>query len=390
MEFLQLGTIRVLHLITGTSFGGAQTMLSKLITAIDGAFFESRVISLRPKGPVGDELENAGFVVRYMNASGYLGMVAAIPSLVREVREFRPHVIQGWMYHGNLAATAAARIARSSAPVLWNVRHSLENLGHEKHLTAATIRLGALPSRRVDRVIYNSSSSALQHQAIGYSRNNVVVIPNGFDTVRFRPSNELRAEVRSRFGIGMEEPLVAMVARYHPIKGHDNFLQAAAICARQLPQVRFLLAGSEVDDSNPELLRRVRDLGLKGIVSLFGQRSDVDRLLPALDVLALPSLAEGFPNVLGEAMACGVPCVCTDVGDCASIVGETGRVVPPGRPDVFGQAMVELLVEPRQVREERGIRARERIVQLFSIESVARQYDDLYRSLVQPGAATGA
>jgi glycosyltransferase involved in cell wall biosynthesis len=285
------------------------------------------------------------------------------------------------MYHGNLAATVAARLARSKAPVLWNVRHSLEDLQNEKRLTAAIINYSARLSGNTKQVIYNSSSSMKQHQAVGYSTDNALVIPNGFDMEKFMPSESLRAEVRSKLGVGEDLLLVGLIARYHPIKAHSDFLRAAADCARILPETRFLMVGEGVETSNRDFIDMVTATGLSEKFILLGKRGDVDRLLPALDLLALSSRSEGFPNVLGEAMACGVPCVSTNVGDCAWIVGDTGRVVPPGSPDLLGLAMADSLQRPRQVRAACGSAARERVKQLFSLESVVRSYEELYSSL---------
>jgi len=171
-----------------------------------------------------------------------------------------------------------------------------------------------------------------------------------------------------------------MVARYHPIKGHGDFLQAAAICSRTVPGMKFMLAGEGIDESNGELSRRIRDLGLEDSFTLLGHRSNLERLYPGFDLLVLSSLSESFPNVLGEAMSCGVACICTEVGDCRDIIGDTGIAVPPGRPDLLGEAILELTSAPGHTRLERGARARERIRKTFSLKSVVDQYEALYLS----------
>ncbi len=346
----EIDKIRILHIITGTGSGGAETMLRKLLSSVDRVRFDARVVCLARKGSVGDALEKSGYAVRYLNSGRHIWFSAVFPQLIKEIRFFQPHVIQGWMYHGNIAAAAAAFCARSPASVVWNIRHSLENLNNEKFLTEAIIRRSAYFSRWATRVIYNSASSALQHQAIGYSRDNALTIPNGFKVDDFRRSEQMRAEARARLGIDPDRLVVALIARYHPIKAHAVFLKAAAICARRLPNVRFLLAGHGVVESNAELVERVRELDLRERVMLLGELEDVTSIYPALDLLVLSSHSEAFPNVLGEAMASGVPCACTDVGDCARIVGETGRVVSPGRSDLLAGVMVDLLEEP----ESRG------------------------------------
>jgi len=375
-----ISALRVLHVITGTTEGGAETMLLNLLKGTDASCFQSKVISLGPKECMGEEYEAAGVDIRYLNASSSLKMPAVFPGLVKEIRGFRPHVIQGWMYHGNIAASAGCLFAMSPAAVLWNVRHSLEDMGKEKRLTTAVIRLGSFFSSRVKRVVYNASSSARQHQAIGYSRDNAVIIPNGFDTGRFRPSAAVRKSARSLARAGDENLLVGMVARYHPVKGHGDFLNAAAACSRLIPGMKFMLAGEGIDNSNGELTRRIRELGLEDSFTLLGHRNDLERLYPGLDLLVLSSLSESFPNVLGEAMSCGVACVCTDVGDCREIIGDTGIAVPPGRSDLLAKAIVELMSAPGYIRLKRGAGARDRIRKIFSLQSVVDRYEALYRT----------
>ena len=377
------GLIRVLHVITGTAVGGAERMLHKLATRFDRNLFETIVVSLTTKGLMGELLEANGVPVIALNASGYLGMVAVLPRLVAILKKYNPHLVQGWMYHGNVAASAAVWLGRRPLPVLWNVRYSLDNLKHEKRLTAATIYLGVPFSRLSSRVLYNSAVSAKQHEEIGYPVEKTAVISNGFDTNMFKPSNVLRTKARKELGVEGDEVLVGMVAQFRPHKMHAYFLETAAICAKKLGNVRFVLVGRGVDNANKEITALISKFELDDIVSLKGERDDIHQLLPALDAHVLSSAAEGFPNVMGEAMACGIPCVATDVGDCAWVAGETGRIVPPHRPDLLAQALIEILEEPQPAKEERSRQARQRIENLFSLDAIAGKYQRLYRSVVE-------
>lgn len=375
---------RVLHVITTTWLGGAERMLQKLLAELDKQSFESSVVSIRSKGAIGKAIEiSSGISVRSLRASGYLSAAVALPELASEIRHFCPDVIQGWMYHGNIAALAGSMLAGSSAPVIWNVRHSLQNLSKEKVLTSVLIRLGAPLSRAACKVVYNSGVGAEQHASIGYSRNNAVLIPNGFDLSSYRPaaSEDDRNDRRKTLGIADEVFAVGMIARHDQIKGHADFLAAAAICSRQAPEVRYLMAGTGANGTNSQLLGLIRSYGLEDSVSLLGERNDIAGILPAMDVVVLSSLSEGFPNVLGEAMACGLPCIATDVGDCSRIMGDSGIMVQPRRPDLLARAMIRLQKEPRESRRLRGDRARARVGELYSIEMVARSYESLYRAV---------
>jgi glycosyltransferase involved in cell wall biosynthesis len=206
----------------------------------------------------------------------------------------------------------------------------------------------------------------------------MVVIPNGFDLSELRPDPAARQDVRRELEVGERAPLVGMAARFHPQKDHASFLEAAKILHGRLPDVRFLLCGDGVTCENRALSDRVRQAGLADHAHLLGVRGDVPRLLAALDVAVLSSVGEAFPLVLGEAMACGVPCVATDVGDAARIIGETGEVVPPRDPAALAAALERVLnLEPER-RRELGMAARQRIEENYSIERIAKRYEDLY------------
>ena len=211
----------------------------------------------------------------------------------------------------------------------------------------------------------------------------MVVIPNGFDLARFRPDLAARASVRSELGLPEDTPLVGLIARLDPQKNHVGFFEAAAKVHRSCPDTHFLLAGAGVDDSSPSIRRVIQQAGVGDHTHLLGRREDIPRLMAALNVLASSSFGEGFPNVLGEAMACGVPCVVADVGDSAEIVGDTGRVVASGDMAGLAHHIVDILELSCQERHALGIAARERVQARYDIGSVVRQYERFYENLVE-------
>jgi glycosyltransferase involved in cell wall biosynthesis len=285
------------------------------------------------------------------------------------------------MYHGNLAALLARPASRP--PVLWNIRQSLTDLGRERPLTALAIRAGARLSPQAARIIYNSRASARQHEAIGYDPRRTVVIPNGFDTARFQPALAARDTLVARLGVGRETIVVGHVARFHPMKNHLGFLRAAAMVVAAVPRTIFVLAGQGVDSSNRSLTSAIARLGLTGKVHLLGALDDVPALMAGLDLLCSPSgWGEGFPNVLGEALAAGVPCVATDVGDSAWIVGGAGLVVPPGDDAALAAALTDLIRAPSEVRKALGVEGRRRVQQEFTLEAIAARYEDLYLTIL--------
>lgn len=207
------------------------------------------------------------------------------------------------------------------------------------------------------------------------------MIPNGFDLDAFRPDPESRLAVRRQLEIPEDSLLIGLVARFHPQKDHHNFVQAAGLLHRAMPQVHFLLCGEGITWENPVLGEWIDDAGVESWCHLLGRREDMPKLTAALDIASSSSFGESFPNVVGEAMACGVPCVVTDVGDCAILVGKTGIVVPPNDAGALASAWHQLLEMSHEERRRLGQLARQRIKNKFDLNLVVSRYEDLYKSL---------
>lgn len=367
----------VVHVIGGLGRGGAETALARLVTAAAArGQFRSTVVTLGPADdPVARELAIAGVEVFTVPLSRGPRGAAAIARLAALLARLRPSLIQGWMYHGNLAA-----LLGRSAPVVWNIRNGAGGLRHERWTTRLAARACARLSRLPAAVVNNSRSSARQHELLlGLANPCAPVIPNGFDLDHFHPSADHRHSVRTELGLDPGAALVGLIARWHPLKDHAGFLHSAA---RIAPDTHFLLAGKWVEPSNPAIAAAVDRLRLSGRVHCLGERDDIPRLMAALDVAVSCSIDEGFPNVIGEAMSCGVPCAVTDVGDSAWLVGDTGVAVSPSDPPALAAAVNHLLS-----RRWLGRAARERIGEHFSLASVVSRYASLYESVVEKHAA---
>lgn len=372
--------MRVLHVITGLGTGGAEAMLYKLLQATDGAV-EAQVLSLMEGGSNVGRIEALGVPVHVLGmARGSIPGPATICRLRVVMREFCPDLVQGWMYHGNLAAWLAVRLHTPHPRLFWNLRQTLYDIRREAQLTRWLIRLGARLSPSADKIIYNSEVSARQHESAGYAAGRRIVIPNGFDVGAPGSRAEARQSVREEFGLAPDTFLVGQVARHHPMKGHPRMLQAAAALVKNNPRVRFLLIGHGVTSANSALMKPIHALGLDDEVILAGERADVARLMAAMDIVVSASeWGEGFPNVLGEAMGAGIPCVATDVGDSANVIGDCGSLVAAGDPDDLARAIEELLRMTSEQRAAIGLRARERVRQHFSMDRVAALYLDAYK-----------
>jgi glycosyltransferase involved in cell wall biosynthesis len=370
--------IRLMHIITGLTTGGAETMLLKLLSASNGPLIDYLVVSLRDTGTLGSKIQSLGIPVHGLQMIPSRPSVKAAWRLARLVRKWKPDLVQGWMPHGNLAALFAGSVARDHVPIFWSIRQALSDIQNEKRMTAYIIRFSARLSGRPYRIVYNSQTSARQHEELGYNRHRTVILPNGFDIEQFKPSSEARMSLRDELGMSSETPLIGLVARYHPVKGHENYLKAAKRLAERYNAVRFLLIGRGVDEENSDLQRTINRLGLNSRVSLLGERHDLPRVTAALDIATSSSRSESFSNSIGEAMLCGVPCVVTDVGDSAVIVGDTGVVVAPDDSEALAKGWGHLLNLRDSGRKMLGSKARSRIVEHYSLPRIASQYEEMY------------
>jgi len=367
--------LRVCNVITGLGQGGAESFLERLVLATEGKGLSHLVVSLTDEGVHGPRLAAAGVPVVALHGRSPFGVIRLVQKLVKLFKVERPGVVNTWMYHANLVGGVAARLA-GPLPVVWNIRANRVTRELAKDATVALARLSGVAARWLCRcVVTNSERGLATHVSWGYPRDLFTMIPNGFDLERLKPDCVLRGEARAALGIAPDQLAIGMLARRDPFKGHGTFIQAIA-SARMPPRTMFIMAGPGVSDGDPEMSSLCRDAGVAG-VRLLGPQENVQRYFAALDVFTLPSLDEGFPNVVAEAMACGVPCVVTDVGDAARIVGDTGLVVPPRSPAAIADAWRYLAELSPQEREALGTRARERIRVAFSLDSVVRRYQDL-------------
>ncbi|MDZ8110073.1 MAG: glycosyltransferase [Nostoc sp. DedQUE12a] len=374
--------MKIIYIITGLSTGGAEVMLYKLISRINRQRFTPVVVSLMDSGTWGDRIVNLGIPVYTIGMKPGTLKLINIWRMIHIVRQLKPDLIQGWMYHGNLAAQFVRLFIFRQVPVFWNIRHSLHSLELEKPRTTIIIKLCARFSHLPKKIIYNSHNSSKQHEKIGYCLEKTCVIPNGFEIEKFKPSTEARLSVRSELNTPENALLIGLIGRYHPIKDHFNFLQAAALLLKTYSNVQFVLVGNQVDWDNHILSELIHELGLIQHIYLLGERHDVPRLTAALDIASSSSSGEGFPNVIGEAMSCGVPCVVTDVGDSGWIVGDTGKVVPPKNPEALVNAWQALINIGKDGRESLGKAARARVIKCFSLDSIVAEYEAIYDNIL--------
>ena len=378
----------ILHVITGLNRGGAELMLQRLIRHHrHQPELRHHVVSLTAVGPIGSALAAEGVPVSALGMRGPLHLPSAVRRLTNEIRRLQPDVVQCWMYHADLAGGIAARRA-GCRNILWGVRVAdiFPAMGVPR-TTLIVRRLCALLSRRIpSRILYVAESARLVHERLGYDSSKSLVIHNGYEFLSREQAEAFRVARRQELGLSDDAILIGSAGRFSPQKGFFGFVEAAAAVAAHRPDAQFLLVGREVEWTNEALAQRVRDSGLAARFHLLGERSDLAEWLSAMDLFVLNSLGEGFPNVVAEAMSVGVPCLVTDVGDSALLVGETGTVIKPRDQVALTRAMQAMALEPLASRRALGERARLRVEQNFSMPVIARRFEQLYKGLVQASA----
>jgi glycosyltransferase involved in cell wall biosynthesis len=371
----------VMHVITGLGRGGAEGFLCRLVGALANLGWRASVVSLKSPAPLASQLSAQGVPVHCLDMEGAAGLSSALLQLSRLLRSGRPDIVQTWMYHADLAGGLIARVL-GSQPIVWNLRAGALDSTDVGPTTRALVRVNAKLSKIVPtRIVCCSEASRRAHRSSGYCAGKLEVIANGWDLNAFRRDEVARASIRRELGIPHDAILIGLLARRHLMKGHRTFVDAARILLRSGTNAEFLLCGEGIDGCE-ETRAAIATGGMSGRFRISGHRSDMARVMSALDIGTLASHSEGCPNVVGEMMACEVPCVVTDVGDAAHIVGDTGRVVPPRDAAALAAAWDELIRMGAGDRARLGRAARERVSSQFSLQASALRYDRLYRELL--------
>lgn len=374
--------MKILHIISSLNTGGAEMMLYKILSR-QPAGIEQQVICLKPLGRVADKIKSLGVPVESLNLNSPFNAPKSIYLLRKIVKQYQPDLVQGWMYHANLFATISSLFSRRKIATGWSIRQTFNSVNKEKLLTRLLILTSKLLSKNPDIIIYNSQASMLQHSNIGYKNKNSIIINNGFDINYFRPSSELYQKFRVKYNIPAEDKVIGFVARHHPMKNHQGFLVAISDVIKNFKNIKCVLAGTNIDQNNLELVSAIKNLDLKNNIILLGE-TDAAQLFPVFDFHITPSnWGESFPNVIGEAMACGVPCIATDVGDSRNIIDTAGWIIPPNSPKDLTNSIEKFLQLTNQQQESMAIAARQRIVDHFNLDDVANTYYQVFQSIVK-------
>lgn len=336
---------RVLHIIPNLETGGTEWNLYRICTNLNPHEFQQHVMTIGNPGALYPQFQDAGVYVVSLNIHPPLPHWHNLRSLLHELRTFQPDVVVGWLYHGNFLAFIISLWCQCS--LIWNIRQCLPQGYQDKRGTRFLLRLNAWISRFPQAIVYNSTTSARQHEQLGYCSHHTQIVPNSTDSHVFFPDPTAYTRMRDWLKLTPQTRLVGMIARYHPVKGHELFFQAAAIALATFPDLHFVLVGKDVTFANPALQKLAKDYAIpEQQLHLLGEQPlpIVAQITQALDIATSCSLAEAQSNVILEALACQVPCIVTDVGESASLVQNPAWVVPVGNPHAMAQAWIQELI----------------------------------------------
>lgn len=369
---------RVLHVITDLERGGAEIVLQRLLARMSPADITANVVSLAGDGPVGEMILQTGHAVSSLDASRGSYM-ASIPRLADMIRDFRPSVVQTWMYHADVIGGIAARLAHVPG-IVWGLHAG--PLPRDRSFWGIHLRraaLGQLSRSIPDKIVCCSESTFEAHVSAHYSRRRMVVIPNGFVI----PPDPLppQAEVRALVGIPGDVKVVGRVGRSHEQKGISTLAKAFRKLVEEHTDCRLVLVGQGFDEENLELTRLLEELGVLDRTHLLGEQDDPSMLYRAFDVAVSSSITEAMPLVVGEAMAVATPVVATDAGDSSILIADPSRIVPVRDADRLASAVSRVLALSSAGRDQLGRRDRDRVSKHFGIEEMASRYVSLYQEL---------
>lgn len=370
---------KILHVITGLNDGGAEAVLFRLCSFDKSS--RHAVISLMDSGKYGRLLKAGGVDLYCLNIPAGKVRLLALFKLYKLMRQLKPDVVQTWMYHADLIGGVIAKLA-GIKNIVWGVHHTTLVKGESKRSTILIARLNALISSFIPRrIIYCAVKSRQVQESLGFSIPKGRVVANGYDVNDFFPNANAGITFRQNVGVADQKFLIGHVGRYDPQKDHKTLLLSVCELLNSNTEFEIVLVGTHLDENN-FVLSNIIDENNLSCVRRLGRRSDIPSVMSGFDVFVLSSaFGEAFPNVLNEAMACGTPCITTDVGDAAIIVGNTGWVVPPKNPQALAKAMLEAM-EEKQINPEgwqaRKRACRQRIIDNFSIEKMVSGYQKVW------------
>ena len=380
---MSLNKTNIFFLIRSLNIGGTERQLIELVKGLDSNHFDITVGLFYNEGALIEEIKSMPWIhVVSLNKSGRWDIIRFVLRFIKLLKSLQPDILYSFLPDANIAGLIAGRLSGVKR-VVWGVRASNMDVSRYDWLARMSLRLSAFLSKFPDAIIANSHAGKEFHRGIGYSTNRMMVIPNGICTDRFKPDYSAGLKVRDEWGIDEETITIGLIGRFDPMKDHATFLRAVKIFNQEGCSVRFVCIGDGKEPYKSEIHSLCMTLGLNGSLIWTGARSDMPAVYSALDIVtSTSSYGEGFSNVIGEAMTCGVPCVVTDVGDSAIIVGETGVIVNPEDPQALADGWTSMLKRLNDKSYLIKKMARARIVSHYNSELFIKRTSKMFLSLL--------
>jgi glycosyltransferase involved in cell wall biosynthesis len=372
--------VKIVFLVRSLDYGGAERQVVALTKGLRLAGHQVVVLSFYPGGAFAKELVAAGAEVQSLEKRGRWDILRFGLRLISRLRRLAPDVLHSYLGVPNMLAVLT-RPFLLKQKIVWGLRSSDVDWTRYDWLTRSLHRIEPWLSAFADLVIINSKAGYEHAAGIGYAKHKLVVIPNGIDVQSFRPDRSAGQHVRREWGVSHGQCVIGLVGRIDPMKDHCTFLEAAARLSGSRTDVRFVCVGSGAGAYNDEVQAKARELGLEDRLLWQANRPDMKNVYNALDILCSASISEGLPNVVVEAMACGVPCVVTDVGDSRFIVGDTGSVVTPKNPEGLADALERMIVRIRRDGGSLQEAVRMRVVENFAVERLVERTETALQGL---------
>lgn len=364
----------VIHIISGLKVGGAESMLLRLLKS-NPSDVKTSIIALDPHGGMQERFNEIGVELIILNLKK--NFFSDFIKLIKILKQRKPNVVQTWLYHADLFGGIAARLA-GIEKIYWGIRNTKIPQSFISSTGIVVLINAALSYVVPNKIVCCALSAKKYHQKLLYSKNKMMVIFNGYDVKENSFNEEGRIRLRKCYDIKDDEFVIGIAGRFDILKGFGTFIQAIEKISKKNHNLKIMMMGSGIVSTNPMLINAINKAGLSDKFILLGERADVNLVMSAIDIYCLSSIAEGFPNVVAEAMLCGKPCVVTNVGDASYIVGETGYSVTPSNSTALANAIQKMILLPLSVRMNRGALARERICKLFDIQHISIQFEKLY------------
>ena len=372
--------MQVLHIITGLQRGGAETLLCNLCK-FDTEHIHT-IISLSELKDAESVLNDQPNVCVYsLNFSNGKIKLSGLFKLYKLIKQIKPDIVQTWMIHADMIGGIVARLA-GVKNIIWSVHYTNLVRGKSKKSTILLTKINAFLSYFIPKkIIYCAEKSREVQESLGFKKTKGVVVQNGYDIKSFSQNSSLGLKFRNKLDIHPDAFVIGHVGSYHPLKDQANLIEALSLLDQRGFNFYAVFAGANLDNNNTSLVSLIKNKGLSNRVHLLGRRNDILSIMNGIDLFILSSESEAFPNVLNEAMACGTPCVSTDVGDASIILGDTGWIVPSKDSESLYSSVIKAAQEKESSHRswsQRSASCRQRIVQKFSLEKMVKKYKEVW------------